>query len=136
GLAHRAIGALACGVLAGRVLQYGEVQRPAVVAVDDASRRPVPALRAGGVEEAPFAQRRRVGAAARRLQDLASLAVAGLVLRRLQLDRVAADDGLACEAAERDEGVVDVDEAEVLVLQRRRKRRLPEDLQRFLDRPR
>ena len=93
-------------------------------------------MHAGGIEEAAFAQRRRVGAAARRLQDLASLAVGGLVFRRLQLDRVAAEQRLAREAAEREEGVVDVDEAELLVLQGRRKRRLPEDLQRFLDRPR
>ena len=104
------------------------------LAVEDAARGAVPAVHAGGIQKPAFAQRRRVGATARRLQDLAALPVAGPVFGRLELDRIAAEHRLAREAAEGEEGVVDVDEAEVLVLQGRRERRLPVDLQRFPDR--
>ncbi len=135
-LAHRAVGALARGVLAGRVLEHGEVERRAALARQDAARGAVPALEAARVDQPALAQRRRVGAAVRRHQHPALLEVGGAVLLVLQLDRVAADEGGAIEAGELDEGVVDVDDQEVGVLQRRRKRRLPEDLQRLANRRR
>ena len=135
-LAHRTVGALARGVLAGRVLQQGEIERLPILAFEDAARGPVPADHALGVDEPALAEGRHFGAAQRCLQDLATLAVGAAVLVGLQLDRVAADQRLASAAGEIEKGLVDVDETELLVLQRHREGRVPEDLQRLLDRRR
>ena len=135
-LAHGAVGALARGMLGGRVLQHVEVERSAVVVGEHTARDAVPALEAARVDDPHFAQLRLVTLPTRRHPLCAALPARRAIVGHLKLDRIAADKRRTPEAAERDEGVVDVDDEEVGVLQHRRKGRLPEDLQGLLDRRR
>ena len=134
-LVERSVGLGPGHVFGGGILQHAQQQRLAAFARHLVGRGAAPALAPGAVDQPLLAQVRHGLAGQLRRQFAPCLDERGLVFQRLQQHRVGAEQRFAGAAAEVEVGIVHRHQAELCVLQRRRKGRRPQHAQHLQRRP-